>query len=85
MTIPDYLVKAARERYGSDVAALVKERIEKWEVEKLPEDKCDILSMAAATAPGKPKRKIPGSGAEPQRYYCCTLQKEKWYDPSGDL
>ena len=38
MTVPDYLVKAARERYGSDVAALVKERIEKWEVEKLPED-----------------------------------------------
>ena len=38
MTVPDYLVKAARERYGSDVAALVKERIEKWEKEKLPED-----------------------------------------------
>lgn len=38
MTIPDYLVKATEERYGPDAASLVKERIEKWETEKLPED-----------------------------------------------
>jgi hypothetical protein len=28
-------------------------------------------------APGKQKRKTPGSGAEPQRYVYCTLKKEK--------
>ena len=38
MTIPDYLVKATEERYGSDAAALVRARIEKWATEKLPED-----------------------------------------------
>ena len=38
MTIPDYLIQATRERYGSDVAALVRARIEKWETEKLPDD-----------------------------------------------
>ena len=38
MTIPDYLVKATANQYGSDAAALVKDSIEKWEKEKLPED-----------------------------------------------
>ena len=38
MTIPDYLTQATRERYGSDAATLVKARVEKWEMEKLPED-----------------------------------------------
>ena len=38
MTIPDYLVKATAERYGSDAASLVKQRIEKWERDKWPED-----------------------------------------------
>lgn len=38
MTVLDYLVKATRDQYGSDAAALVKDRIEKWEKEKLPED-----------------------------------------------
>ena len=36
MTVPDYLVKATRDQYGSDAAALVKDRIEKWE--KMPDD-----------------------------------------------
>ena len=38
MTIPDYLVKATAERYGSDAAALVEEYIRRWEKDKLPED-----------------------------------------------
>ncbi len=42
MTVPDYLVKATRERYGYDAATLVRARIEKWEKEKLPEDSSNL-------------------------------------------
>ncbi len=38
MTIPDYLIQATAERYGSDAAVLVEEYIHRWETEKLPDD-----------------------------------------------
>ncbi|MBR0408475.1 MAG: hypothetical protein IJI53_10595 [Clostridia bacterium] len=38
MTIPDYLIQATADRYGSDVAVLVEEYIHRWATEKLPED-----------------------------------------------